>query len=217
VDLAATGKILFDNCEIQGITNALYDVSIIQGGLVEVFNSKIRAAQYGIYTFSSHWHIFSSDIRAVDDGGTSGVVFSPAALYNHGADTVVWGSHLHAESSQANQSYEVNAVRPTVGTVTIFGSTVHVKMTTTSIGAANRPMSSAHVFGGTGNFIGTDVTGAKPLANANRGIEIQQGIGNTIGGTTAAARNILSGNTLDGIGTAIFPPPYPPIRNPSAQ
>ena len=49
-----------------------------------------------------------------------------------------------------------------------------------------------------GNFIGTDVTGTLALANGSRGVNIY-GAGNTIGGTTAAARNIISGNGGSGI------------------
>jgi CSLREA domain-containing protein len=49
-----------------------------------------------------------------------------------------------------------------------------------------------------GNFIGTDVSGAVPLGN-NFGIIVGQFSQNLIGGTTVAARNLISGNTLDGI------------------
>ena len=44
-----------------------------------------------------------------------------------------------------------------------------------------------------GNFIGTDATGKTPLGN-NSGVRIGTGANNLIGGTTAAARNIISGN-----------------------
>jgi hypothetical protein len=46
-----------------------------------------------------------------------------------------------------------------------------------------------------GNFIGTDVTGTKSIPNTSSGIYVS-GIGTElIGGITAAARNIISGNT----------------------
>jgi CSLREA domain-containing protein len=48
-----------------------------------------------------------------------------------------------------------------------------------------------------GNLIGTDVTGTVALGNTEDGMFIQ-GMPYTIGGTTAAARNVISGNT-DGI------------------
>lgn len=48
----------------------------------------------------------------------------------------------------------------------------------------------------TGNFIGTDLTGAGAAGNVI-GIDDWQQIGAIIGGTTAAERNVISGNTTD--------------------
>ncbi len=46
-----------------------------------------------------------------------------------------------------------------------------------------------------GNFFGTDVTGSNAIPNNFAGVTILGGAtGNTIGGTTAAARNVISGN-----------------------
>ncbi|MBW1699232.1 MAG: DUF4347 domain-containing protein, partial [Deltaproteobacteria bacterium] len=51
-----------------------------------------------------------------------------------------------------------------------------------------------------GNYIGTDVTGTVAIANGDDGIEITNGANsNTIGGTTAAVRNIISSNLGEGI------------------
>jgi hypothetical protein len=49
-----------------------------------------------------------------------------------------------------------------------------------------------------GNRIGTDVTGAKALPNGSRGVVVS-GANTVIGGTTAAAGNVISGNTGDGL------------------
>jgi len=46
-----------------------------------------------------------------------------------------------------------------------------------------------------GNLIGTDITGKVALGNSGRGVNVQSGAGNLVGGTTVAARNIISGNT----------------------
>jgi hypothetical protein len=43
-----------------------------------------------------------------------------------------------------------------------------------------------------------DVTGKSPLPNGGHGVEVN-GNGNTIGGTTPGARNLISGNALDGV------------------
>src|SRR5262249_59063606 len=45
-----------------------------------------------------------------------------------------------------------------------------------------------------GNFIGTNSIGTFALSNAMDGVFINGGSGNLIGGTTSAARNLLSGN-----------------------
>jgi hypothetical protein len=51
-----------------------------------------------------------------------------------------------------------------------------------------------------GNYIGTDVTGTEALGNAHYGIALDFSDGaNTIGGSTVAARNIISGNGYAGV------------------
>lgn len=50
-----------------------------------------------------------------------------------------------------------------------------------------------------GNFLGTDVTGTVAIGNHSDGVEIQGAINSIIGGTTPTARNLLSGNTSDGV------------------
>ena len=51
-----------------------------------------------------------------------------------------------------------------------------------------------------GNLIGTDITGAYPLGNLGDGVRIVDGAsGNTIGGTTTEAANVISGNSNNGV------------------
>ena len=50
-----------------------------------------------------------------------------------------------------------------------------------------------------GNYIGTDVNGTGDLGNTFNGVCVSGGSDNTIGGTTAAARNIISGNDTSGV------------------
>lgn len=52
-----------------------------------------------------------------------------------------------------------------------------------------------------GNYIGTDFAGTSALGNIGRGVAIWGATGNTIGGTNANERNIISGNT--GVGVEI--------------
>jgi hypothetical protein len=59
-----------------------------------------------------------------------------------------------------------------------------------------------------GNYIGTDFTGTRALGNSSSGVFLASGASNnTIGGMTAAARNVISGNigngvSIDGSGTS---------------
>ena len=50
-----------------------------------------------------------------------------------------------------------------------------------------------------GDFLGTDVTGTKALPDGGGGIQVNGGNSSTIGGTTAGARDVISGNEGDGI------------------
>ncbi|HXG64790.1 MAG TPA: right-handed parallel beta-helix repeat-containing protein [Blastocatellia bacterium] len=49
-----------------------------------------------------------------------------------------------------------------------------------------------------GNYIGVDVTGANALGNSGDGVNLTEGP-YTVGGTTPAARNVVSANTGDGV------------------
>jgi hypothetical protein len=54
-----------------------------------------------------------------------------------------------------------------------------------------------------GNLVGTDITGTVDLGGASIGIYIAEGAGNTIGGTSPAARNLISGGDSSGVGIAV--------------
>ncbi len=72
--------------------------------------------------------------------------------------------------------------------------------------SGNRYSGVAIAFGGTadnvveGNFIGTDATGAGVLPNGADGVDIIGGASfNTVGGASATARNVISGNAGNGV------------------
>jgi CSLREA domain-containing protein len=53
-----------------------------------------------------------------------------------------------------------------------------------------------------GNYVGTDKTGTKALPNGDlicSAVVLDDSTGNTVGGTTAGARNLISGNKSDGV------------------
>ncbi len=57
-----------------------------------------------------------------------------------------------------------------------------------------------------GNLIGTDPSGTVARGNLQNGLVILDSTGNTVGGTTAPAANIISGNNLSGISISAHPP-----------
>ena len=51
----------------------------------------------------------------------------------------------------------------------------------------------------TGNYVGTDVTGSQAMGNGVHGIHLDYGPENAIGGTGAGQRNVISGNSGNGL------------------
>lgn len=54
-----------------------------------------------------------------------------------------------------------------------------------------------------GNYIGTDVSGTQLAGNRRNGIAVWSGSDNIVGGTTAAARNVVSGNDTPGLSIGV--------------
>ena len=50
-----------------------------------------------------------------------------------------------------------------------------------------------------GNYVGTDKSGTQDLGNTGHGVLVDRVSGNTVGGTTAGARNVISGNDGNGV------------------
>jgi CSLREA domain-containing protein len=50
-----------------------------------------------------------------------------------------------------------------------------------------------------GNYIGTDASGTADLGNVGGGVTLDGAQNNVVGGTSAAARNVISGNSGDGV------------------
>lgn len=50
-----------------------------------------------------------------------------------------------------------------------------------------------------GNYVGTDATGTRAVGNGTSGVAIRSAARTLIGGTSAGARNVISGNKQDGI------------------
>ncbi|MEG4555730.1 DUF4347 domain-containing protein, partial [Microcoleus sp. F6_C1] len=83
----------------------------------------------------------------------------------------------------------------------IGGTTVADRNLISGNGSAGVFIDGATATGNTvlGNFIGTDINGTADLGNVGFGVAIQNAPNNTIGGNTAGARNIISGNNAFGV------------------
>ena len=64
------------------------------------------------------------------------------------------------------------------------------------LNSSTNPSSATQVIG---NYIGTDITGSVDLGNAGDGVNIYASASNVIGGTSSAARNVISGNNGNGV------------------
>ncbi len=88
-----------------------------------------------------------------------------------------------------------------------IGGTTAGSANVISANTGNGIAPSSEIFGDNlieGNYIGTDITGTLPLGNGGNGIALGDTGGDTIGGTTAAAANVISANAGDGINTGSF-------------
>jgi hypothetical protein len=75
------------------------------------------------------------------------------------------------------------------GSQVISGNLIGVAITSSS-----SPLSPSSLNLVAGNLIGSDKSGLNPLPNSQEGVLIDSSSGNSIGGTTAAARNLISAN-----------------------
>lgn len=90
---------------------------------------------------------------------------------------------------------------------TVIGGTVAGARNVISGNGRNAPVTTGygiHISEGyqnriEGNFIGTDVTGTRPVGNSFAGVLIINGESTTIGGTAPGAGNLISGNSCWGI------------------
>jgi CSLREA domain-containing protein len=96
---------------------------------------------------------------------------------------------------------ELNAVSIDNGATenVIGGTTPAARNVLSGNGASNVVVVGSNVNKVQGNYIGTDKSGTKSLGNGSHGVFLSGSSGTQIGGSSAGARNILSGNSNSGI------------------
>ena len=143
--------------------------------------------------------------RNVISGNSNGVFVDGFA--SGANNNAVLGNYIGVDAAGTgdlgNDGYGVTilATAGTTGNV-VGGSLAGARNVISGNGVDGVSISGATATGNTvaGNFIGTNALGNGAVPNSERGVRIEFGAdNNTIGGSTAASRNVISGNTLDGV------------------
>jgi hypothetical protein len=160
-------------------------------GIVGVSNNTIGGSSAGAgnvisgNTYSNG--VWLSGNQNVVAGNLIGTTATGLAALSNGGGILVWGNNNTIGGTTAGARNIIS------GNTNPFGSW----------GIDFENVSPVSLAGGSynlveGNYIGTDITGTTSLGGGQTGIAIA-GAYNTIGGTTAAARNVISGNNGYGI------------------
>ncbi|MBX3400671.1 MAG: right-handed parallel beta-helix repeat-containing protein [Gemmataceae bacterium] len=160
----------------------------------------------------------AGNIVGTDGDGTNDATEGNLISGNSGA----FGYGVHISQSDGNtvagniiglKAGGAAALGNTVGIVVNFGSSGNIIGTNadTTSDAAERNVIAGNTASGisieasdsttiAGNYVGTDAVGTAALGNGGAGIAFISGSsGNTVGGITAASRNVVSGNSNSGI------------------
>ena len=167
----ATLKIELDGSNGGVDTNGL----VIAGGNSTVAGLTInRFGGNGIHILGNGGNSIDGNYIGTDVTGTVGLGNSRYGVWvDNAPDNTIGG----ASASQRNVIS---------GNSTFFGAGVTIE----GLGASSNVL--------LGNFIGTDVSGTLPIPN-QIGVHVVRSDGNVIGGTSAGARNVISGNTANGV------------------
>jgi hypothetical protein len=185
-----------------GVTYNIYlgsgsDNAIVQGNYIgtNAAGTGVMAnkADYGIMVESSSTNVTIGGSAAGAGNVISGFTTRNIWLTTTGTSTVQ-GNYIgtNATGTAALAGGGVGIYKDDTGSVLITGNVISGN---TSTGVDIRDGDTTI----TGNIIGLNATGTAALANGGVGINIQTNDAVTIGGSTAAARNIISGNTGHGI------------------
>jgi hypothetical protein len=182
------GDVTIEKLELDGSNAGSADWLDIQGSADAVVNVGItNFGGIGIYVTASAVQITQSQIES--NIGTGIVIASSSALVSGKQVTNNSGDGIDVYGSD-NKIGVVGGTASGAGNV--ISGNAECGISVTDDGTADNLIA--------GNEIGTDVTGSQPLGNAYQGIYFGSGTsGNTVGGTTAGAGNVISANGNDGI------------------
>ncbi|TAF51701.1 MAG: DUF4347 domain-containing protein [Oscillatoriales cyanobacterium] len=151
--------------------------------------------------------ITAGDRNLISGNGSAGVFIDGATATGNTVLGNFIGTDINGTAKVSNVGFGVaiqNAPNNTIGGNTAGARNIISGNNAFGVVILNTPATSNAATGNRvlGNFIGTDVSGTAKLSNTLTGVLIQDAASNTIGGTTAGDRNIISGN--DGFGVQIL-------------
>ena len=192
------GNLISGNTD-QGIELEIASSDRIVGNTIglDAAGAALANGEHGIYVSQSNnvtiGGTTAADRNVISGNGGDGIQLDT------GNNDLVEGNYIGTDPGGTVARPDVNAGVELIqaGNATIGGSVAGAgNVISGSTGAGISDGS-----GGTtiqGNRIGTNAAGAVAVANAT-GIEVNAAVGDTIGGPTAAAGNVISGNSLYGI------------------
>jgi parallel beta-helix repeat protein len=190
------GNVISGNTGI-GVYLSFGDSNLVEGNLIgpgEDGETAVGNGSYGIYVVGT-----VNDTIGGTTAGAGNVVSSNASvgIVETGSGTTIAGNRIGTDASGtlargngftgAGQSGIYGAGSNEVITNNLISGNTGIGLTLGADGAVVQ-----------GNLIGTRADGQGPLPNQAGGVYVLSA-SNTIGGTTPAARNIISGNAEDGI------------------
>ncbi|MEG5042100.1 MULTISPECIES: SdrD B-like domain-containing protein [unclassified Microcoleus] len=149
----------------------------------------------------------AADRNLISGNGSAGVFIDAATATGNTVLGNFIGTDINGTADLGNVGFGVmvqNAPNNTIGGNTAGARNIISGNNAFGVVIQNAPATSNAATGNrvVGNFIGTDVNGTADLGNTLTGVLIQDAASNTIGGTGAGDRNIISGN--DGFGVQIL-------------
>ncbi len=136
----------------------------------------------------------------ISGNAVGGVNFGAAG--NGGTGNVVQGNLIGTDASGGNAlagaQTGVEIDSSSSMDITIGGTTAASRNVISGNGGYGVRLNNGSNLVVSGNFIGTDATGAGPVPNVNYGILVEAN-GSTIGGPAPGAGNVISGNAIHGI------------------
>jgi hypothetical protein len=161
------------------LRQAILDANATAGA--DVINFNVPGT--GVHTIAP-----ATELPAISDPVTIDGYSQPGAEPNQktvGSDAVLKMELSGASAALGSDGLEISASNSTVRGLVIN------RWSNSGINISGSGSTGNRV---TGNYLGTDKKGAALLGNNDKGVKIANASSNTVGGTVAAARNVISGN-----------------------